>query len=88
MNKNFILEYVKNKIDSSKEKNELLRQIENARLELEWAWEVFDYVNDPKLIEVAIFSEQAARTKYEFLISEAKRIGIKADNTLNLRICK
>ncbi|QAA30272.1 MULTISPECIES: DUF2508 family protein [Clostridium] len=88
MNKNFILEYVRNKIDSSKEKNELLRQIENARLELEWAWEVFDYVNDPKLIEVAIFSEQAARTKYEFLISEAKRIGIKADNTLNLRICK
>ncbi|GKU27379.1 YaaL family protein [Clostridium folliculivorans] len=88
MNKNFILEYVKNKIDSSKEKNDLLRQIEDARLELEWAWEVFNYVNDPKLIEVAIFSEQAARTRYEFLISEAKRFGIKSDTTLNLRVCK
>lgn len=77
MNKKFIVEYVMNKIHDSKEKQDLLDQIEEARMQLHEVREIFDYVSDPKLIEFAIYSEQAARTRYEYLLTEARKKGIK-----------
>ncbi|GIM29335.1 hypothetical protein CPJCM30710_20010 [Clostridium polyendosporum] len=77
MNKKFIIEYVMNRIDDSKEKQDLLNQIEEARIQLNEIREIFDYVSDPKLIEFAIYSEQAARTRYEYLLTEARKKGIK-----------
>lgn len=89
MNKNFIVEYVKSKINSSEENKSLIQQIEDAKIEMECAWEVFNYVSDPKLIEVAIYAEQAARTKYEYLLCEAKKNGVKRSyDEVFLKLCK
>ena len=33
---------------------------------------MFNYVNDPKLIEAAIYREDAAKKKFEYLLSLAK----------------
>ena len=41
-------------------------------LEIEAAQSMFDYVSDPKLIEAAIYREDAAKKKFEYLISLAK----------------
>ncbi|MBU3137814.1 YaaL family protein [Clostridium gasigenes] len=72
MNKNLIVEFLMGKIDYSKEDQQIIDGIEDAKLEMEVASCMFESVNDPRLIEVAIYSQEAAKKRYEYLLSLAK----------------
>ncbi|VYU63767.1 DUF2508 family protein [Clostridium tertium] len=78
MNKNIILELLikstdKNKKEYSEEDIALLNNIKETISEMEVARALFDSVSDPKLVELAIYTEDAAKTRYDYLISVAKR---------------
>ncbi|MDT8719560.1 YaaL family protein [Clostridium sp. 19966] len=64
-------------MDTSMEENELIKAIEDSINEIEAARSFFNSVSDSKLIDYAIFTEQAATARYSYLISEAKRLNIK-----------
>jgi len=77
MDINTILDFLMKSMD--KEKNEyseedivLLTNIEETIKEMEVARALFNSVSDPKLIELAIHAEDAAKTRYDYLISMAK----------------
>lgn len=53
--------------------DEIVKQIEDVILEIESAECMFNAVNDPKLIEAAIYRGEAAKKKYDYLISLAKK---------------
>ena len=77
MNKNIILDLLfkdmdKNKREYSDEDITLLNNIQDTVKEMEVARALFNAVSDPKLIELAIHAEDAARTRYDYLISIAK----------------
>lgn len=76
MNKKSIVE---NLIDENNSHNvyvKLIEDMENAKMEINVARSMFNNVNDDKLIEVAIYSENVARRRYDYLLSIAKEIGI------------
>lgn len=75
MDKMKILNYLK-KAEVNREHEELIYAIEQARLELERARNYFDQVSEPKLIDFAIYSEQAAGARYGYLIEQAKEKGV------------
>lgn len=77
MNINGILDLLmknteKNKDEYSKEDIALLNNIAETIKEMEVARALFNSVSDPKLIELAIHAEDAAKTRYDYLISMAK----------------
>ncbi|SFB46974.1 YaaL family protein [Clostridium frigidicarnis] len=59
-------------------KEELLISIEEVVKELEAIRNYFDNVSDAKLIEVAVYTEAAIKSKYDFLLKEAKKRGINS----------
>lgn len=52
--------------------NPMLKEIKIAMDELEEVRQYFDVVNDPELIEYAIYREKAAITKLSYLIKKVK----------------
>lgn len=72
MNKNLIVEFLMGKIDYSKEDRQIIESIEEAKLQMTVAGCMFDNVSDPKLIEVAIYTQEAAKKRYEYLLGLAK----------------
>ena len=56
--------------------SKLMEDMENAKMEISVARSMFNNVNDDKLIEVAIYSENVARKRYDYLLSIAREIGI------------
>ncbi len=54
----------------------LLQAINNSILEIEEARNIFNNVDEFHLIELAIYSENVARKRYEYLLSIAKKKGI------------
>ena len=57
----------------------LLNDIEKARQELERCRIYFDSVKDPYLVDYAIYMEEAAKSKYMYLLNKVKKNGFKAD---------
>lgn len=92
MNKNFIVKYLRGVIGYRSEKRDLLMAIEGAKAEMEIANSIFENVEDPLLIEVAIYAEQAARKRYAYLVDQAKKKGVKANRRYiinkNLRLAE
>lgn len=85
MNKNKIIEYVIGKMAQDKKdegflEKELLRQVEYTLIEIETARSMFNSVDDPKLIEVAIYSEEIAKQRFDYLLSIARERGISVSN--------
>jgi hypothetical protein len=76
MNKKNIVEYLMNKTDDSKIYAKLIEDMEIAKMEINVARSMFNNVNDDKLIEVAIYSENVARKRYDYLLSIAREKGI------------
>ncbi|MBU5593352.1 YaaL family protein [Clostridium sp. MSJ-4] len=76
---------MKNKIglkkseEYTKEQLDIIQSLEETISELEAVRKMFDDVSDPKLIEVAIYSEQALKAKYEYLLFQARGLNIKLD---------
>ena len=51
--------------------------MENAKREISAARSMFDNVSDDTLIEVAIYSENVARKRYDYLLSIARSLNIR-----------
>lgn len=81
MNKKNIVEYLINKTDDSRMYEKLLEDMEIAKMEINVARSMFNNVNDDKLIEVAIYSENVARKRYDYLLSIARERGISVGNS-------
>lgn len=73
MNKNVIMQFLEQKLEYSKDDVELMEAIEDARMEMYVARQMFEDVSDHKLIEVAIHTEDVAKARYDYLISIAKQ---------------
>ena len=70
---------------AKKEKNdEINDEIKEAVNALESARRYFDYVNDPQLIDYAIYSEKAAISRLSYLLRKAKERYPKLQKNLNL----
>lgn len=80
MNKKNIVEYLVNKTDNSETYARLIEDMEIAKMEINVARSMFNNVNDDKLIEVAIYSENVARKRYDYLLSIAREKGISVGN--------
>lgn len=68
----------------SKDQIALIDAIEEARIQIESARAIFDTVNDHKLIDYAIYMEEAATARYVYLLKEAKRLNLKVDYSYKL----
>ncbi|MBA5851809.1 DUF2508 family protein [Clostridium sp. cel8] len=66
------------KLKYTKSQMKLLNDIEKAREEINKCNAYFDSVKDPYLVDYAIYMEKAAKAKYMYLLSQAKKNGIKA----------
>ena len=77
MNRKKILGYLLNNTDSSQFYEKLLEEMEEAKKEINAARSVFDNVSDETLIEVAIYSENVARKRYDYLLSIAKSMDVQ-----------
>ena len=76
-------------IDDAKnsEEKQLLEAIEEARYALESARSLFDNVQESILIELAIYKEEAAKRRYEDLISLAKKRGLRVSYEYVIEHC-
>ena len=81
MNKKSIVEYLMNKADDPDMYAKLIEDMEVAKMEINVARSMFNNVNDDKLIEVAIYSENVARKRYDYLLSIAREKGISVGNS-------
>lgn len=79
MNKNTILQILFSK-EESLEKDNITEDIQKAIKDIESAQMMFQSVSNPNLIEVAIYTEQAAKKRLDYLIKEAKERNVKVDN--------
>lgn len=52
--------------------DKVLEEIQTSIREMEAAESMFNSVDDPKLIEAAIYREEAAKKKFDYLLSVAK----------------
>ena len=92
MNKKNIVEYLITKSDESDMYSKLIEDMETAKMEINAARSMFNNVNDDNLIEVAIYSENVARKRYDYLLSIARKKGISVENSYivenNVRIAE
>lgn len=77
MNRKKILGYLLDNTDSSQFYEKLLDEMEEAKKEINAARSMFDNVSDETLIEVAIYSENVARKRYDYLLSIARAINLR-----------
>ncbi|NMM64120.1 YaaL family protein [Clostridium sp. P21] len=77
MNKKEILRYITGNAIYNKEQKRLLNEIDKAREDLKNARLYFEMVNDPVLVDYAIYMEEAAKAKYTYLLNEAKKSNLK-----------
>ena len=76
MDKKKIFEYILDKADELDINQQLIEEMEIAKMEIDVARSMFNNVNDSALIEVAIYSEDVARKRYDYLLSIAREKGI------------
>lgn len=77
MNRKKILSQLFNSTNSYEIYENLLDEMEEAKKEINAARSMFDNVSDATLIEVAIYSENVARKRYDYLLSIARSIDLK-----------
>lgn len=58
--------------NDDKVSDKVLREIRESIKEMEVAESMFNSVDDPQLIEAAIYREEAAKRKFDYLLSVAK----------------
>ncbi|AKN33166.1 hypothetical protein Ccar_20935 [Clostridium carboxidivorans P7] len=77
MNRKEILAHITGKNMYTEEQERLLDAIDKAREDLKNAVGYFELVNDPRLVDYAIYMEEAAKAKYAYLLNEAKKSNLK-----------
>ncbi len=68
------------------ESNSIISAIEEARKEMQECREYFEFAEEPILIDYAIYREAAAKAKYVYLLSEARKLNIKIKNYSTFKI--
>ncbi|NLY44013.1 MAG: YaaL family protein [Clostridiaceae bacterium] len=69
-----------------KEKQDLLKNLRQAKRDLEIASANFEFVADKDLVDYYIYQMKAAETKYQYLIRKAKEKNIRMDECENIHI--
>ncbi len=64
---------------TSQKEVSLLESIEQAHKEWQMASSYFEHVTDPDLIDMAIYSMDAAEKKYVYLLKMARKKGLRLD---------
>lgn len=77
MDRKGIARYLIKKSKYTEEQRQLLKSVDKAREDLNVARQYFNTVNDPRLVDYAIYMEEAAKAKYMYLLNEAKKAGLK-----------
>ena len=83
MDKNLILKLViedfnnNNNVNYSEEDIELFNSIYEAITEIEVANSMFNSVSEPQLVDLAIHTQDAANSRLNYLISQAKKRELK-----------
>lgn len=77
MDRKRIASYLIKKSKYTEEQKRLLNAVDKAREDLDIARQYFNIVNDPRLVDYAIYMEEAAKAKYMYLLNEAKKAGLK-----------
>lgn len=88
MNKEKIIENVLKKSKYTEEQRRIIKALEIAKNEWQTSWEYFNQVKDPKLIDYAIYAQEASKAKYMYLLNEAKKNNIKINTCLLIQNCK
>lgn len=76
MNDKFAVQLKKDK-SYTKEEKKIIASIIESMEEIERARCYFQMVKDPRLVDYAIYMEEAAKAKYMYLLNEAKNKKIK-----------
>lgn len=79
MNKKTIVEEVATAISYLSQSEDIINAIYEAMEDWENASAYFEVVSDPKLVDYAIYLEAAAKSRYTYLIGEARKKGIVGD---------
>ena len=87
MNKDNVIEYLINVAETYEDNEEILAEIEKTKLEMEAARSFFENVSEPKLVDVAIYTEEVARKKYDYLISIARKKNLRVSKQYILDRC-
>ena len=78
-----------NRSDNNNSEDEIFELIKFTKSELDLIRKSFDYLDDPKLIEMTIYQEQAIISRFEYLISEAKKKDlIIKEEAIYLKACE
>lgn len=90
MDKAKIIKMLMNKININKsgtnDNYSLINEIEEARKNLVCARMYFDLVKEPRLVDYAIYTEEAAKAKYVYLILKAREEKVKLEDNFMLNI--
>lgn len=78
MNNNIVLKFLMQEVQNNKKKYTeedllLFEAINESIMEMEVAQSLFNWVSDPKLIDLAIHTENVAKSRYNYLIALAKK---------------
>lgn len=65
------------KMEKELEKESIIKEIKKAQTEIISAEKFFQFVNDPELVDVAIYNLEAKKSRYRYLIKIAKEKGVK-----------
>lgn len=87
MEKAKVAEILLHKVKSNCEGNDIIEAMEIAIGEMEVARSLFNNALDPKLIEVAIYSEEVAKKRYDYLLKLAKTNGLKVSREYVIEQC-
>ena len=86
MDRKNIVDSVVRNLKATNENKEMLQDIDKAKEEWKIANEYFNLVHDPELVDYAIYTLDAARERYIYLLSQAKKRGINADYCSTLKV--
>ncbi len=67
----------RNKIDDNIDRKKIIEDIKKARTDIMVAENFFHFVKEPELIDVAIYELEAKKSRYRYLIKEAKEKGVR-----------
>lgn len=67
-------------LSNSKDVENILSAIDDAKREITRAREMFDLFDNPKMIDYCIYMEDAAKARYVYFLCEAKKNGIKVED--------
>ena len=77
MNRKNIVDNINKKNSPSIEDLEMISAIREAKEDWKTAALYFELVDEPALVDYAIYLQQAARTRYTYLLKKAKEQNIK-----------